>query len=116
MGEQDIADQLVQKTDELSRKLDAVQAFWMTIPAEVKSTVHLQEEAAAFKAKRTTMHPLIAIKSIKEGVSHLNAKQQIMLRMCNELLESSPIVKDQETERPSRLSSEHHPFEVPKSS
>jgi len=92
--EQNLADQLVQKTDELSRKLDSVQAFWMTIPAEVKSAVHLQEEAAAFKAKRTTVHPLNAIRAIKEGVQHLNAKQQIVLRMCNELLESSPIIQD----------------------
>eukprot|EP00746_Dinoflagellata_sp_MGD_P072852 gnl/MRDRNA2_/MRDRNA2_29555_c0_seq1.p1 gnl/MRDRNA2_/MRDRNA2_29555_c0~~gnl/MRDRNA2_/MRDRNA2_29555_c0_seq1.p1 ORF type:complete len:462 (-),score=114.17 gnl/MRDRNA2_/MRDRNA2_29555_c0_seq1:65-1450(-) len=113
--EHNIADQLVQKTDELSRKLDAVQAFWMTIPAEVKSAVHLQEEAAAFKAKRTTVHPLNAIRSIKEGVSHLNAKQQIVLRMCNELLESSPIIQEhdgQATMKPVGSALESHPFEV----
>jgi hypothetical protein len=116
--EQNFADQLVQKTDELSRKLDAVQAFWMTIPAEVKSAVHLQEEAAAFKAKRTTVHPLNAIRSIKEGVSHLNAKQQIVLRMCNELLETSPIIQEhhfQATIRPSDSELDHdHPPPIQK--
>lgn len=107
--EHGIANQLVQKTDELTRKLDAVQAFWMTIPAEVKNSVHLQEDSAAFKAKRSAVHPLNAIRSIKEGVSILNTKQQILMRSCGELLESSPIVGERITQDPA---SANHPFEI----
>jgi hypothetical protein len=113
--EQNIAKELIQKTDELQRKLEAVQAFWMTIPADVKTSVQFQEEAAAFKAKRTMVHPLNAIRSIKEGVSILTTKQQHVLRTATDLLDKSPIIGEQivqEAVKPSDLATESHPFEV----
>lgn len=114
--EQNVADQLVQRTDELLKKLDAVQGFWMTIPAEVKSALALQEEAAAFKARRETVHPLNAIRTIKEGVSYLNAKQQILLRFSTELLDNSPMIVAESNPEPLDMTSieESQPVKISK--
>lgn len=91
--EEELVDSLVLSTDDLSRKLEMVQSIWMTIPAEVKSSVALQEEAAAFKAKRASVHPLNAIRGLRDHVQYINSKLQNVRSQCQVLLDNSPVME-----------------------
>lgn len=90
--EGEIAEQIIHKTEDLQKKLDTVQNCWMTIPAEVKSSVHLQEDAAAFKAKRAAIHPLNALRTIRDHLQYINSKQHSVQQNCRRLQEVAPVL------------------------